>query len=92
MGQLERVKVIYSGCVQGVGFRFTARRLAARMGLAGFVKNSPDGKVLLVLEGDRAQIESCIETISGEMDDYIRKRDVKWEDPTGEFNAFDIRF
>ena len=47
----EQREVYYSGRVQGVGFRYTVRSLASRMAVTGFVKNLPDGRVHLVVEG-----------------------------------------
>ena len=47
----RQVRVIYGGEVQGVGFRYTARGLANRLGVTGGVENLPDGTVRLVAEG-----------------------------------------
>jgi acylphosphatase len=45
-------QVVFSGDVQGVGFRFTTNRLAKRYGLTGWVRNLEDGKVELVMQGE----------------------------------------
>jgi len=50
-------RLIASGMVQGVGFRFWAVREARRLGLEGWVRNLPDGTVELVAAGDRAKVE-----------------------------------
>ena len=47
----RQIRVIYSGEVQGVGFRYTARGLANRLGVTGGAENLPDGTVRLVAEG-----------------------------------------
>ena len=47
----RQVRIIYSGEVQGVGFRYTARGLANRLGVTGGAENLPDGTVRLVAEG-----------------------------------------
>ncbi|MFC1637742.1 acylphosphatase, partial [Candidatus Margulisiibacteriota bacterium] len=44
---MKRVQALYSGSVQGVGFRFTAIDAAQQHGLTGWVRNTPDGKVEL---------------------------------------------
>ena len=48
---LRQVRVRYAGDVQGVGFRYTVRKIANQLGVAGGVENLPDGTVQLVAEG-----------------------------------------
>ena len=55
---MERVTVLYSGRVQGVGFRFTVRQLACGYDVTGTVRNLPDGQVELVAEGARAELKA----------------------------------
>jgi acylphosphatase len=52
--------VLVSGRVQGVGFRWHARERAQELGLAGWVRNQPDGKVELVLEGEEPAVASML--------------------------------
>ena len=52
--------VLVSGRVQGVGFRWHARETAERLGLAGWVKNLPDGRVELWLEGREQAVEAML--------------------------------
>lgn len=54
---MSRLHVRVSGVVQGVGFRWFVRERARRLGLAGWVRNLPDGSVEVVAEGDRGQLE-----------------------------------
>ncbi len=56
----KRIHVYYSGMVQGVGFRFTAEKLAKGLGLAGWVKNLRDGRVEVLCEGEEADLVSFI--------------------------------
>lgn len=88
---MERREVYFSGRVQGVGFRYTARALALRTPLVGFVQNLRDGRVLLVVEGSAAQIERLISAIQEEMDRYIESTDVQSYPATGEFTEFEVR-
>ena len=63
----ERHRVWYDGRVQGVGFRYTARSLARGFPVAGYVRNLPDGRVELVVEGEAAAVASFLEAIDREM-------------------------
>lgn len=56
--------VIYTGRVQGVGFRFTAERIARRYELVGFVKNLPTGQVEMVAQGHPDDVKDCLRDIS----------------------------
>lgn len=88
----ERQLVFFSGRVQGVGFRYTTRRIANAHRVTGYVRNLPDGRVEVVAEGDRAEVVGFIQNICETMDGYIRESDVHRLDATGEFDGFDIRF
>jgi acylphosphatase len=83
-------QAVYSGRVQGVGFRFTAQRLAHELGLTGWVKNLGNGDVELVAEGDAltcqelaARLEACFQ-VTG-----IRRSDGP---ASGLFSSFEIRY
>lgn len=84
--------VVFKGMVQGVGFRFTAKYLAGRYSLKGYVKNLPDGSVELELEGDKPTIENFLNSLEDEMRGYIREKEVTWKDYSGKFSSFQIRF
>lgn len=92
MGDIERVHVLYSGDVQGVGFRFTAEKIALKLGLTGFVRNLPGGGVELVSEGDRQKLETFLDELKHRMDGYISDSRVQWEPGRGDFRDFEIRF
>lgn len=89
---LKRARIYYSGRVQGVGFRFTIERIALDRGIAGWVKNLPDGRVELVGEGEEKELDDMLGRIDTEFSSYIRGKDVRWEDCPGEFQNFEIRF
>jgi len=88
----KRVHVYYSGRVQGVGFRFTAERIALDLGLRGWVKNLPEAKVELVAEGKEQALRNLLAKIDEVFARYIRQKDVNWIAATDEFNSFEIRF
>jgi acylphosphatase len=52
--------IFFSGSVQGVGFRFTAERVAMRYRLTGFVRNTSDGRVEMLVQGRPDDVEDCI--------------------------------
>jgi acylphosphatase len=55
-----RVRLLISGLVQGVGFRWATRREATRLGLAGWVRNLADGRVEAVAEGPQAKVDELV--------------------------------
>ena len=57
----------YSGRVQGVGFRATARSIARSFRVAGYVKNLPDGRVELAAEGEPSEVDRFIESVRDRM-------------------------
>ena len=90
--ETRRATVLYSGRVQGVGFRYVTSRLAKRFELTGYVRNLSDGRVRLVAEGPADQIARCLEVIATEMKPFIRNVQVVDSPATGEFESFGIRF
>jgi len=88
----KRAHIVYSGSVQGVGFRFTAERIANSLGLTGWVRNSPDGTVEVVCEGEEGDIHMFMNKIKKAMEHYIHSSNAKWKEPSGEFDSFGIRF
>ncbi len=87
-----RCEVYYAGRVQGVGFRFTVRELAARLGIDGFVRNLPDGGVTLVAEGTRHDVDRLLSEVRATMGRYIKTERETRSDATGEFHGFEIRY
>ena len=89
----HRAHAFYSGRVQGVGFRYEAESVAHRMGLTGWVKNLPDGRVEVVCEGPKEKIEQMLSELQdGPLGRHIKKVDCAWETPTNEFNDFCVEF
>ena len=81
---IRRVRVIYRGEVQGVGFRYVTRSLAQQLGVTGGVENLPDGTVRLVAEGDentlkRLMLHICVSRVGP----HIESEQVEWEDAQG---------
>ena len=76
-------KVLYSGRVQGVGFRYTAQRIAQGLAVGGYVKNNPSGSVELVAEGEAAIVELLLQRLAEQMAGYIHEARVAPESPVG---------
>lgn len=88
----KRVHVIFQGRVQGVGFRFTCESEAHSLGVAGWVKNLSGGSVELVAEGEEKLLDELIGRIEGHFGGYISAKNIDWQEPTGEFKDFGVRF
>lgn len=85
------MRIFYSGNVQGVGFRYSTKSVAMGFEVTGAVRNLPDGRVELIAEGAREELETFRRAIreSG-LDHFIRSEDVAWSDAMGEFRGFEI--
>ena len=86
----ERRRVVYTGRVQGVGFRYTACRLAQGHAVTGFVRNLRDGNVELVVEGSTAEVNGLLNDITAAMSGYIQETRTTHEQPSGQFTVFEI--
>ena len=82
----------FSGTVQGVGFRFTTERLARRYPVTGYVQNLPNGQVEVLAEGEEKSLEEFLKVIREAFQSYIRNADVRWDNGTGEYATFGIKF
>lgn len=89
-GRQQR-EVCYAGRVQGVGFRYTVRSLATRFDVTGFVRNLPDGRVQLVVEGADEEMGAFLDEIKTEMAYYIGEVQEQVRPATGRFQTFEIR-
>lgn len=90
---MKRMQVFFEGTVQGVGFRFTAERLARRFPVSGFVRNLDDGRVEVIAEGDEGVLTEFLTAIreSG-MKHYIRNLEAHWSKAEGTFRTFGIAY
>jgi acylphosphatase len=71
MSRLRRVYV-YSGRVQGVGFRYTVKNIAIQYDVAGYVRNLPDGRVEMCLEGTPATMDQMADEVRQKMEGFIK--------------------
>lgn len=89
---MKRLRAQFSGSVQGVGFRFTAERLARRFPVTGFVRNLANGKVELVAEGEEQTLQEFLAAVRQAFRDDIRDVAAEWAAATAEFKGFGIKF
>lgn len=92
MAESKRIRMLISGRVQGVFYRIHAREQAERLGVRGWVRNLPDGRVEVLAEGTPEQVR-LIEGCCRKGPPYARVLDVQVrEEPVreGEFSAFEI--
>ena len=74
---IERRHYIFSGSVQGVGFRYRAKYAARGLGIAGYVKNLYDGRVEMEVQGDRDSITRMLVEIEAGSFIHIEDMEVK---------------
>jgi acylphosphatase len=87
----RRMKILYAGRVQGVGFRYTVRTLATGYEVTGTVRNLADGRVELTAEGENQELEAFREAIhEGGLAANIRHEEVSWSNAVGGFSGFAI--
>lgn len=87
-----RAHVYVTGFVQGIFYRSFVRSKAQLLGLKGWVKNTMDGCVEIIFEGEPEDIRDAIEECrKGPKYAQVTDLRVEWEKPTGEFTAFEIR-
>jgi acylphosphatase len=93
MAEHVRAHLFVSGRVQGVFYRADCTQEAKRLGVSGWVRNLDDGRVEVVAEGPRAQVERLIEWCrTGSPMAKVESVEANWEEPTGEFEGFRITY
>ena len=87
----SRLHIYYSGRVQGVGFRYTVKRLANGFEVTGTVRNLLDGRVELLAEGTKEELEAFHRAIQdSEVGRFIGNEEASWSEATGEWRGFEI--
>ena len=93
MAEKGRAHIIVSGLVQGVFFRVTTRQKAVSLGLRGWVKNLANGQVEAVFEGEKEKVQEMVEwTRKGFDSAQVDDIKVEWEEYTGKFSDFEVRY
>ena len=90
---VEEVKCIVSGKVQGVFYRDFVAKHARHLALAGYVQNAPDFKVEVVAQGYRDKLDKLIEHLhKGPFLARVSKVDVEWREPIEIRDSFEVVF
>ena len=86
-------EITVTGKVQGVGYRYFVAKRANQIGLKGFVKNLPDGDVVLQAQGSKSDIETLINFLKiGPKLSRVDSVIVKWLDSSPEYSSFSITY
>ena len=87
-----RAHLLISGRVQGVAFRYYTQDIAKDLKLRGCVRNCWDGKVEVVIEGEKEKVKELIDwCYRGPRSAIVEKVELNWGKYIGEFNSFSIR-
>jgi acylphosphatase len=87
----QRVMNFYSGRVQGVGFRYSVKTVATGFEVTGTVRNLDDGRVELIAEGQKPELEEFLVAIrDSEVGRFIKNEQTSWSDAKNEFRGFEI--
>jgi len=93
MADLALVQATVYGRVQGVFFRAFVAEHAHELGLAGYVRNLPQGTVEVVAEGERGKLEKLIGYLKvGPPAARVEKVVTSWSEYTGNYSGFSIRY
>jgi acylphosphatase len=81
-------RALYSGQVQGVGFRYTTQRVAQGLAVAGFVRNLTNGQVELVAEGTAEQVDELLRRVSAAMAGHVTQVELTDVPPEGRIGFY----
>ncbi|MCG2712954.1 MAG: acylphosphatase [Candidatus Omnitrophica bacterium] len=90
--QIKQASIFYSGIVQGVGFRYQSRTIALSMNIRGWVRNLPDGRVEIVAQAQKSDLDDFINALDASFVGYIKNRQVCWQDADETVTGFNIIF
>jgi acylphosphatase len=90
--ELFRLHAFLDGRVQGVGFRYFVMEKASMLGVTGWVRNTYAGKVEVLAEGDRSELEDLLIYLKrGPQAAFVSDVQIEWDHGSGQYSAFDIR-
>lgn len=91
MEKRQRMRIYYSGRVQGVGFRYNVKSVAAGFEVTGTVRNLNDGRVEVIAEGLRSELDAFQAAIRNSgLSGFIRDENVMWSDAQNDIRGFEI--
>jgi len=90
---IRKAVITVHGIVQGVYYRYNTKDRADAFALRGTVRNLPNGDVEVVVEGEDDRVRALIEWCrQGPRGARVERVDVQWEEPSGAFKGFSIRY
>ena len=90
---MHEVQMKVYGNVQGVGLRYSTREKPRQLSLTGWVKNEPDGSVIILAQGDKENLEKLVQWINTTpMLAQVEKVETNWQNPGEIFTNFEIRY
>ena len=87
-----RYDITFTGRVQGVNFRWTTCRVAQRFGIAGWVRNEPDGSVRCVAEGDAGELDEFVKAVEETMAGCVEDTRITAAAARGGLEGFGVRY
>lgn len=90
MAEVHHETVLFSGHVQGVGFRYTTMQVAREFEVAGRVRNLADGRVELDVEGRTSEVEAFVAAVEERMHGYVRKVERSAQRRAPQYSGFAI--
>ena len=85
---MVQAHIFYSGMVQGVGFRYSAKNFAIDLGVQGWVRNLSDGQVELLAEAENEKVAQLLQQIDEHFKDYITGRKLEYHSSQGQYKNF----
>ncbi len=90
--KMVQAYIIYSGKVQGVGFRVTVQRLAQGLDVSGWVRNLADGRVAICAAGPQERIDQLCRNIDQHFKGYIHGKEIQFSSARESFKDFQITY
>ncbi|MBP6506367.1 MAG: acylphosphatase [Opitutaceae bacterium] len=91
MSHVQHGTIFYSGHVQGVGFRYAVLQIAKEFEVAGYVRNLPDGRVQVEVEGTAADITAFVDAVEERMHGFVRNIERQSALRPRQFSGFTIQ-
>jgi acylphosphatase len=91
MADVHHETVYFEGRVQGVGFRYQTLQVAREYEVAGFVRNLPDGRVQLEVEGAIGEIDAFVGAVADRMTGFVRRVERSPDRRVGQYQGFTIK-
>jgi acylphosphatase len=91
MNEVHHATALFTGRVQGVGFRYQTLQVAKEFEVSGYVKNLPDGRVHLEVEGPAAEVRDFLAAVQERLEAHIRQVEQTEAKRPPQFQGFSIR-